>query len=235
MTEKYGPLLKLVYREDLKSFVERHESSNLLGATKLRSTKDVPSKQELEQIVSKHSSIRKCLLALGFSDCGNSRILLRSWIKTNDIDTTHFTGQLWSKGKSLETVENIFTMNSFRSTDSVKKRIIKDGLIAYKCSDCQISEWRNQKLVLELDHVDGNHMNNSLENLRFLCPNCHSQSSTFRGKNIAACKRRSSNIPDDVLLDAIKKTDNLRKALLKVGLSPRGGNYARCYRLLSKS
>jgi predicted nucleic acid-binding Zn ribbon protein len=54
----------------------------------------------------------------------------------------------------------------------------------YKCSCCSIIEWNNKAIVLEIDHIDGNSENNRPENLRFICPNCHSQTDTYKGKNV---------------------------------------------------
>ena len=69
-------------------------------------------------------------------------------------------------------------------TYKLGRRLIEENVIEYKCSQCQIKEWQGQKISLELDHIDGDRNNHLLENLRWLCPNCHSQTSTFRGKNI---------------------------------------------------
>ena len=93
---------------------------------------------------------------------------------------------------------------------------------------CGLSEWINGKLVLELDHINGDHTDNRIENLRYLCPNCHSQTDTFRGRNKNTSKKRVS---DEVLIDAIKSTENLHQALIKVGLTPKGGNYSRAQKL----
>ena len=92
---------------------------------------------------------------------------------------------------------------------------------------CGLSEWINGKLVLELDHINGDHTDNRIENLRFLCPNCHSQTETFRSKNIIVHRK----VSDEVLIDAIKSTENLHQALIKVGLAPKGGNYSRAQKL----
>lgn len=65
----------------------------------------------------------------------------------------------------------------------LKMRLLNSGLLEYKCYNCGISEWQDQRLSLELHHIDGNGKNNRLENLQLLCPNCHSQTKTWGGKN----------------------------------------------------
>jgi len=68
-------------------------------------------------------------------------------------------------------------------TGVLKKFILKNGLKEHKCEECGIIEWNNKPLSLELDHTDGIRSNNKLENLKLLCPNCHSQTNTWRGRN----------------------------------------------------
>jgi len=53
-----------------------------------------------------------------------------------------------------------------------------------RCQECGVSEWNGKELVFELDHADGNSENNQEENLRLLCPNCHSQTGTYKSKNM---------------------------------------------------
>jgi len=69
------------------------------------------------------------------------------------------------------------------STTRLKERLIEELKWVYECSECGLSEWRGKSLVLQLDHIDGNNSNHRLENLRLLCPNCHSQTETFAGRN----------------------------------------------------
>ena len=68
-------------------------------------------------------------------------------------------------------------------TYKLKNRILKEGLLENKCAICGIKEWNNKLLNMELDHIDGNRVNHELINLRLLCPNCHSQTDTYRSKN----------------------------------------------------
>lgn len=68
-------------------------------------------------------------------------------------------------------------------TFKLKKRLIKEGLKENKCEECGISKWKGKTLKIELDHIDGNSNNHKINNLKMLCPNCHSQTDTFRAKN----------------------------------------------------
>ena len=100
-----------------------------------------------------------------------------------------------------------------------------------KCQNCGISEWQGVEIPLELDHINGDSTNNSVDNLRLLCPNCHSITPTWRGRNINTGKEKVS---DKHLLTALEKCSNIRQALLEVGLAPKGGNYSRAKKLLER-
>lgn len=68
-------------------------------------------------------------------------------------------------------------------TGKLKARLIKEQVIENKCVGCGISEWNAKPITLQLDHINGNSSDHRLENLRLLCPNCHSQTDTWCGKN----------------------------------------------------
>ena len=87
------------------------------------------------------------------------------------------------KGVKKDIKRRISKLEDYATRSSVRKRIIKEGLILPVCSECNISEWNGKKLSLHLDHINGENGDNRIENLRFLCPNCHSQTSTYAGKN----------------------------------------------------
>ena len=97
------------------------------------------------------------------------------------------------KGKIRSRVsdEEVFVENSNVSRHVAKKRIIRDLLIEYKCSCCNLgSIWNDKPIVLQLDHINGVNDDHRLENLRFLCPNCHTQQDTYAAKNRFNEKRK---------------------------------------------
>lgn len=65
----------------------------------------------------------------------------------------------------------------------LKQRLLRAGIKENRCEKCGISEWNGEPITIELDHADGNRYNHKLENLRMLCPNCHSQTPSYRGRN----------------------------------------------------
>lgn len=68
------------------------------------------------------------------------------------------------------------------STSHLSKRLVKEGYKKYVCECCGISSWNNNKITLELNHKNGDNSDHSLENLELLCPNCHSQTDTYKNK-----------------------------------------------------
>lgn len=114
--------------------------------------------------------------------------------------------------------------------DQKRLRVIHDQKNC--CNKCGISEWQGQKIVFEVDHIDGNRYNNNRENLEALCPNCHSLTPTWRGRNKENAFKKMT---DDEILDAYEQCKNIRQTLIKLGLAPKGGNYQRIQKLIEKN
>lgn len=131
--------------------------------------------KDFQQIVKDSDSVTTVLEKLGLSNIGGNRTSVKTRIEKMQLDTSHFS----RKRKNVD----IFIENSKTSNSTIKTRIIKDGLIEYKCKKCHNKgEWCNAKLTLQLEHKNGCNTDNRLENLEFLCPNCHSQTNTWSGK-----------------------------------------------------
>ena len=97
------------------------------------------------------------------------------------------------------------------------------------CALCGAPQvWNNQPLSLELDHISGDRADNRRANLRLICPNCHSQTPTFKSKNIRHI------VSDENFLEALQKADSIHQACKLVALSPQRNTYQRAYKLLAE-
>lgn len=134
-------------------------------------------------------SIREVLIKCGLHPVGGNYRVFKQRVKDLNLNTSHFTGCGHGKGNHLTAIANeipiekAFVKGGKLTSYGLGKKILKYKLKEYKCSSCGIDEWIGKKLSLHLDHIDGDNTNNELENLRFLCPNCHSQTKTYCGKN----------------------------------------------------
>jgi hypothetical protein len=112
------------------------------------------------------------------------------------------------------------------SWDRKRETIIKeqDG----HCAMCDLSTWGDRPISLQIDHGDGDNENDARDNLKALCPNCHSLTPTWRGRNL------TYQVTELELEAAIRATPNIRSALLSLGMAGKGGNYHRARRVASR-
>lgn len=116
----------------------------------------------------------------GSSRTVHARVDGFSW---HQFELNHKAYKLSLTRERALTHEEIFTENSSVPRKTVRKVILRDNLLPYTCSECPIGpEWNGKVLSLQLDHRNGINNDHRLDNLRFLCPNCHSQTPTFAGK-----------------------------------------------------
>ena len=143
------------------------------------------SAENFKNVVKNSKSYNQVLTHYGIQNAGFIKTV-RNRIKRENIDTSHFDNNWYNKEqvKQLETREDNFTENSTAKRSSIKRLLISQHNRPYHCVICKLgSIWQNKELVLQLDHINGINNDNRLENLRFLCPNCHSQTDTFCSKN----------------------------------------------------
>ena len=114
------------------------------------------------------------------------------------IDYSHFKKDGGAHEKTKIPIEDILNnFTSYECTSRLKKRLVNEGYLPYKCAICgNEGDWNGLPLILQLDHINGNHSDNSLANLRLLCPNCHSQTKTFSGKNIKLLRQRPAKFSE---------------------------------------
>ena len=139
------------------------------------------TKEQIEEYATTSSSWKEFMTKCGYTNYG-CRSYLKKKLEIYDIDTSHFTRSLRVKPY---THDEIFKENSeYTSMVSLKYKLINNYNWKYECSNCKLSEWMGQKMPLEIDHINGVHTDNRMINLRFLCPNCHALTPTYKGKNL---------------------------------------------------
>lgn len=161
---------------------------------------DLNNKEILEEICKSSYSYAEVINKSGRKCTGGNHQTVKAKIVQFNIDVSHFTGQLWSKGKthtddprisndslSYKNDEDILGYHPEIARSQVRKYVIKHNTIPYVCAICgNTGEWRGQPMALHLDHINGNRYNHSIDNIRFLCPNCDATTPTYTGKNLHA-------------------------------------------------
>lgn len=121
---------------------------------------------EIQRYYDEGHSYRECRARFGF--------VAEAWTKAVA------RGELRARARLVPLAQ---IMRTTRSRRTVKKRLLQAGILKNVCDDCGLAEWRGKPLAIQIDHRNGIRDDHRLENLRMLCPNCHSQTATFGGRN----------------------------------------------------
>lgn len=146
------------------------------------------SNEQFEQLIKSSINISEVLFKLGYSVKGNSWGFSQVRKRMDDLNLkmSDFKGKSAAlknvKAKNI-TAEDLFKPNCKHLRSVLRRYIINHRMLPYECAICGRSEWNGKTLSLELDHINGINNDNRLENLRFLCPNCHSQTTTYGSRN----------------------------------------------------
>lgn len=147
------------------------------------------SKEEIEQFVKDSRSYAQLVEKLGYNKkSGSKNSTLKELIAKYNLDISHFKGKGWNKGNKCpngkyvpftDYISGDYYITSFK----LHSKILREGLKERICESCGNTVWMGVDIPLEIHHIDGNKNNNQLDNLQFLCPNCHALTSNYRGKN----------------------------------------------------
>ncbi|GGZ52241.1 hypothetical protein GCM10010387_53150 [Streptomyces inusitatus] len=147
-------------------------------------------RDELARAVADSQSLPGVIRALGeVSPGGVSRAEVRRGIAAYGLSTAHFTGQRHNAGrraptrKAAEDILRKLPPGSSRTKTLLLRRALDDEGVPHVCSACGLGDsWQGKRLVLEIDHINGDRLDNRRDNLRYLCPSCHSQTVTFSNR-----------------------------------------------------
>ena len=147
------------------------------------------TEEQLKLAVIESFSVRSVIKRIHLKPSGGNYAQIRKYISELNLDTKHFKGKGWNKGligigKSLIPLEKILVPGSTFQSYKLRNRLFKSGLKKLECEECSWAQRSEDgRIPLELDHINGVSSDNRIENLRILCPNCHSLKPTHRGRN----------------------------------------------------
>ena len=143
--------------------------------------------EQFVELIKNSTNISEVLFKLGYTVKGNSWGYSQVRTRMTDLGLSFkdFKGKSALKIGSEKIVDpnKLFSENSKHQRTVLRRYIVREKLIPYRCAICGVTEQNGKTLSLELDHINGINNDNRLENLRFLCPNCHSQTSTYGSRN----------------------------------------------------
>ncbi len=142
----------------------------------------------LSGVVASSVSINAALRQIGLRVVGSNHNTFKKWVKVHNISIDHFetntSAVMAANVARRKSYDQVVCECSLVSQKCLRTFVLREQLLNYVCAECGIADsWNGKPLVLQLDHLNGIHNDNRIDNLRWLCPNCHTQTTTFAGRN----------------------------------------------------
>lgn len=147
------------------------------------------SKEELLSMINDSNTINEVLRKIGVLGRGSNHKTFKKKCEKEGIDLSELRSRITEYYKQRPVVvaksfDDVLVEDSSYSPGSIKRRLLKAGILKNICAECGLgTTWNKKQMTLIMDHINGVHTDNRLENLRMLCPNCHSQTNTYAGRN----------------------------------------------------
>jgi hypothetical protein len=140
--------------------------------------------QAFARAVARNTTIAGVVREMGYTVHSTAYRTVQREVQRLGLDTKHWVGKSHAKGRPPPSKRSLSEILVEKSTyrGPLKERLLEEGLLKPVCSECGIKDWRGKPLTLQLDHINGVQEDCRIENLRILCPNCHTQTNTWGNK-----------------------------------------------------
>lgn len=163
------------------------------------------TKEFIESIVKTNTTWEAVMTALGYKSCQNVPFIKRKLDKLS-VDYSHIDPTYIRSTQGIPLSDILVKDSTYTGMPQLRLRLKRELGWEHKCSVCLLTEWNGIEIPIQIDHINGDHWDHRITNIRFICPNCHAQTDTYCGKNTRTCKQNAKKVPNQPVNKKGKKT-----------------------------